>query len=289
MTETPAVLLATCADVPDLDEDARCLLDALRARGVDAGPAVWTDDEVDWAAADLVLVRTTWDYALQRERYLAWADRVEAVTTLLNPAGLLRWSTDKRYLDDLDAAGVPVVTTHFLDEDVAHPLLGVEHVVKPTVSAGSRDTHRLAPGEEQRSRQAVRDILASGRTVMVQPYLAGVDEHGETALVHVEGVLSHTLRKGPLLAPGQGAIEDLFAPEEMSLREPSAAEVEVGARALAALPGDGTPLYARVDLLPTADGPVLLELELVEPSLFLDLLPEAATTRLADAVLARLR
>lgn len=285
----PLVLLATCAEVPDLDDDARCLQRALVSRGVDARPATWTDEAVDWAGADLVMVRSTWDYATQRDRYLAWARRVSEVTELHNPAPLLTWTTAKTYLRDLASAGVPVVPTCFLgaDDGVDHPYLGVEHVVKPAVSAGSRDTHRLGAEDSDRSRAEVRTIHDSGRTVMVQPYLADVDVAGETALVFLDGRFSHALRKGPLLRRGADPVAGLFAQEDMSPRDPSDVELAVAERAVAAVPGDAPPLYARVDLLPTDDGPQLLELELAEPSLFLDLV-DGAAERVADAVLARL-
>ncbi len=280
-------LLATCADVPDLDEDGRCLARALAARGADVRPAVWTDESVDWAAADLVLIRSTWDYARQRDRFLSWATQVSDQAALHNPVPLLAWTTDKTYLRDLAQAGVPVVDTEFLDTVAEHRFAGVEHVVKPAVSAGSLDTTRLA-ADDPRSSECVRAIVESGRTAMVQPYLDGVDHAGETALLYLDGVFSHALRKGPILAASQGEVDGLFAQEDMSPREPSPEELAVGEAAVAAVPG-GAPLYARVDLLPSADGPVLLELELAEPSFFLEVAPDSATLadRWAAAVLAR--
>jgi glutathione synthase/RimK-type ligase-like ATP-grasp enzyme len=282
----PIVLLATCSELPDLDDDTRTLADALTERGVDARPAVWDDAHVEWADADLVMVRSTWDYARRREEFLAWAERVGATSRLHNPPAVLRWTTDKTYLRDLAEAGVPTVPTAFLDTDEPHPYLDVEHVVKPAVSAGSLDTTRVGAGDHARSRDRVRAVLDSGRTVMVQPYVAGVDEHGETALVYVDGRFSHALRKAAILTEGHGDAEGLFVEEKMSVREPSAEEHDVAERVLAAVPG-GPPLYARVDLLPGEGGPVLLELELAEPSFFLDLVPEAAGS-VADAVIARL-
>ncbi len=289
---TSLVLIATCSELPDLDHDSRALQRALVERGADRGvearPAVWDDPTVDWAAADLVLVRSTWDYAKRRDEFLAWAARVEEVTVLHNPLAVLRWSTDKTYLRDLAAAGVPTVPTAFLDAaDDTNPYADVEHVVKPAVSAGSLDTTRVAPGDGAESRRRIEAILATGRTVMVQPYLHGVDELGETALVFYDGHFSHALRKAALLTADGGEATGLFKEEDMSPREPSEAEHAAAARVLAAIPG-GPPLYARVDLLPSDDGPLLLELELAEPSFFLDLVDPAAADRAADAVLARL-
>ena len=286
------VALATCAEVPDLDDEGRLLLGALAGRDVDAVPAVWDDADVDWASYDLVVVRSTWDYAERLPEFLGWIDRVGAATRLLNPPGLMAWSTDKRYLADLASAGVPTVPSTFLvpgDGD-DHPWLGEPHVVKPSVGAGSRGALRLGADEADRSRAHVRTLQAEGRTALVQPYVASVDTHGESALVHLDGVLSHALRKGALLTAGAGLVEGLFAQEEMSPREATGAEREVAAAALAAMPvppGDEAPLYARVDLLLGDDGPLVLELELVEPSLFLEHVVGTAE-RFAGAIRARL-
>jgi glutathione synthase/RimK-type ligase-like ATP-grasp enzyme len=282
--------IATAAEVPDLDDEGRLLLAALHERGVAAEPVVW-DADVDWAAHDVVVVRSTWDYAERLPEFLTWADRVASVSRLLNSAEVIRWNTDKRYLADLERAGVPVVPTHFLapGEGPGHRFENVEHVVKPAVSAGSRGTLRLGVEETERSRAHARSLLDAGYPVMVQPYLHEVDEHGETALLFLDGRFSHAMRKGPLLTAGMRLVEGLFAPEQMSLRDPSAVERELADAVLAAIPPHLAVdlLYARVDLLPSPDGPRLLELELTEPSLFLDHhAPSAAA--LADAVVRRL-
>ncbi|WP_299036091.1 RimK family alpha-L-glutamate ligase [uncultured Pseudokineococcus sp.] len=287
----PTVLLATCREMADLDGEGRAVLAALADLGVEARPAVWDDADVDWASADLVVVRSTWDYVPRRAELLAWAERVAAVAELANPPELLRWSTDKAYLEDLRAAGLPVVPSVLLapGEGDDHPFTDREHVVKPAVSAGSKDTLRLRPDEADRSRAHVRAVHGSGRVALVQPYVEGVDVHGETAVVLVEGEVLHAVRKGPLLRPSGDPVEGLFAPEEITPREPSDAELDVARRALDVVVSrtGGVPLYARVDLLPSPDGPLLLELELAEPSLFLDVAP-GAPEAFAAAVLTRL-
>ena len=111
----PSVALATCREFPLLDDEDRLLLPALAALGIDAMPAVWTDDTVDWASFDAVVLRETWDYSGDRPAFLAWVHRVAAVSQLLNPASVVEWNTDKRYLRDLASAGVPVVPTVFLE------------------------------------------------------------------------------------------------------------------------------------------------------------------------------
>ena len=282
------IALASCAELPGLDEEGQLLLAALRRRGADAEAVVWDGDDA-WDGFDMVVLRGTWDYAERIEEFLAWTDHVASVSRLLNPAPVVRWNTDKRYLAGLERAGVPIVPTQFLEpgDEPRHRFEDVEHVVKPVVSAGSRDTLRLGAHQVDRSRAHAASLLHRNRPVMVQPYLHDVDEHGETALLYLDGRFSHAMRKGPLLTPDMELVADLFAQEDMSSREPSDAEREVAEAVLAAVPEEyGDLLYARVDLLPSPDGPRVLELELTEPSLFLEHhLP--AVDVLADAVLRR--
>ena len=105
------IAIATCAELPDLDEDERRLIDALSALGATARPVVWDDPTVDWASFDAVVLRATWDYSRRIEEFIAWTRRVAAATSLFNPADVVEWNTDKRYLTDLAAAGVPIVNS----------------------------------------------------------------------------------------------------------------------------------------------------------------------------------
>jgi glutathione synthase/RimK-type ligase-like ATP-grasp enzyme len=283
-----AVLLATCADLPDGDEDARLLLDALADEGVDAHWAVWTDREVDWAA-DLVVIRSTWDYTFDRASFLTWA---HTVPRLVNPVAIVEWNSDKTYLRDLREAGVPVVHTEWAapGEDPRLPETA-EFVVKPSVGAGSRGAGRFLAASAERALEHAAVLQRAGRTVMVQPYLAGVDAAGERALVYVDAAFSHAVTKGAMLPQGTvHGLRDhsLYVDEVITPAEPTAAERAVGDRALAAvLDRFGTaPLYARVDLLPSESGPVVVELELTEPSLFLGY-ADGAAGRFAAAVAAR--
>ncbi len=246
-------------------------------------------------------MRDTWDYSPRREEFLAWAASVPAIA---NPVEVLTWNTDKRYLRDLEAAGLPTVPTIWLDParnltsravHTRFPAIG-DFVVKPTVSAGAKDTGRYNSNEADERGQAIvhaRDLLRAGRHVMVQPYLSRVDTAGETALVYIDGEFSHAVRKGPLLEGPYRGVEGLFKQEEMEARDATAEERAVGDRVVAALPeiapgaAGGPLLYIRVDLLPGPDGtPVVLELELTEPSLFLSL-ADGAVERFADAIARR--
>ncbi|MEW2385033.1 hypothetical protein AB0873_23520 [Micromonospora sp. NPDC047707] len=291
----PRVALVTCAALPDLEDDDRLVVAPLAARGVSAYPVVWDDPAVDWAAYDLAVLRSPWDYMPRRDEFVAWA---AAVPALANPAEIVAWNTDKRYLDELSAAGVPTVPTAWVTpgEEWEPPGEHGEYVLKPSVSAGSQDTGRydLAdPGHRDLAREHVRRLGAAGRVTMVQPYLSAVDTAGETALLFVAGpgglTYSHAIRKGAMLSGPDLGVDGLYKPEAITARTATAEQLAVAEKTLAAVPGGPDRLlYARVDLIPGADGsPVLVELELTEPSLFLAY-ADGAPERLADAILTHL-
>jgi glutathione synthase/RimK-type ligase-like ATP-grasp enzyme len=270
------IALATCSELPHGDADDAPLPGLLGG----AQWAVWDDPAVDWGAFDLVVVRSTWDYQRRRDEFLDWA---RGVPRLVNPAAVLEWNTDKRYLAELAASGLAVVDTTFVEpgEPFAAPE-GREYVVKPSVSAGSRDTARFGPADHERARALVERIHSSGRTAMVQPYLESVDERGETALMFFGGEYSHTITKGPILRPGAEPTPDLFAAEEVAARGPTPGELDLGFLVIEHL---GSLAYARIDLVHDAGGrPAVLEVELTEPSLFFAHAPGAAQ-RFADALL----
>lgn len=283
---TATVGLATCADFPELDDEGRLLVAALTDLGVRAVPAVWDDPAQRWDSYDLVVVRDTWDYVSRRDEFVAWA---ESVPRLANPADVLRWNTDKRYLTDLAVDGVPVVPTLWLEpgDPVELPDAG-EYVVKPAVSAGAKDTARYRREDGPHARAHIAELHAAGRVVMVQPYISRVDTAGETALLYIGGAYSHCIRKGPLLAGPDRQVEGLFREETIEPRTPQPAERTLAERVLDAVPGGRDALlYARVDLLPGAGGsPLLLELELTEPSMFLGF-ADGAARRFAEAIVAR--
>jgi hypothetical protein len=291
--EPSRVALVTSDLFPDLYDDDHPLRDALRARGVAVDAVRWDDAAVDWAGYDLAVLRSPWDYPSRRDAFVAWAARVPR---LANPADIVEWNTDKHYLRDLAAAGVPVTPTDFVEpaESWTPPDAG-DWVVKPTISVGSQDSGRyLLPEQLDLARAHVRRLADAGRTAMIQPYLEAVDAAGETAVLctpDATGELgySHAIRKGAMLAgPDTGAV-DATLYEQVSPRTPTPAELAVAAAVLAAIPGGAKRLlYARIDLIPGPDGePLLVELELTEPSLFFRT-AEGSAERLADAILARL-
>jgi glutathione synthase/RimK-type ligase-like ATP-grasp enzyme len=290
----PAIALVTAAAARDLDEDMPSLESALRNAGADVTIAEW-DRPHDWSRFDIAVLRSTWDYPQRLEEFFAWAEAVSRNTKLLNPLPAVKWSADKHYLGDLADREVPTVLTRFIEpgerpERRIAELLGRpdvdEFVVKPAVGAGSRDAQRFGRDEQEDAARHAERMLDEKRSVLLQPYLARVDEHGETALVYFQGEFSHAIRKGPLLKRKEAPTTELFAKETITPRAPDAAELRVGARALQALPFDA-PLYARVDLIREQNGaPVVLELELIEPSLFFPFADRSAE-KFAAAVMAR--
>lgn len=288
----PTVLLATCAELPDGDEDGAVLVAALAAHGITAEWAVWDDAAVDWSRG-LVVLRSTWDYHARHDAFLDWVGRLPRV---LNGPAVVRWNTDKTYLADLAAAGVPTVPTTLArpGEPVEFPPGTAEYVVKPSVGGGSLGVGRFTADRVIAAAEHAALLHAAGRTVVVQPYLAGVDAAGETGLVYVDGQFSHAVRKGPMVPAGVTyplVAGELFIEEQMSGREPEPAELAVGDRALEAVRArfGADQLYTRVDLLPSRHGPVLVELELTEPSLFLQYGPAGSdpAVRFAAAIAER--
>ena len=272
-----------------VDPDLPIAAPALRSAGLAVDLVRWDDPAVDWAGYDLAVVRSCWDYAWRRVEFLAWA---ATVPRLRNAAELLRWNTDKTHLRDLVGAGLPVVPTVWDPVEAGQLPDAAEWVVKPSVSAGSRDTARWS--DPAAALAHVAELTAAGRTAMLQPYLPSVDDAGETAMLFLGGRFTHAVRKGPLLAPGEGVRQDRDSRGDLRAVTPTPAQLEAAQAVLDAvptlLPGTEPLLYARIDLVADAEGrPLLLELELTEPSLFLPQAPAGAVAQLVAAVEAAIR
>jgi hypothetical protein len=286
--------LATCSALADGYPDDHLLADALVAAGASPRFAVWDDRGVEWSEFDLVVVRSAWDYTSARDAFLAWSEGVG--DRLRNSPGVLRWNSDKRYLAELASEGIEVVPTTFVDPDEPLPTLEGEVVVKPAVSAGGRDTGRFSPRAHAGAGRLIARLREEGRTTMVQPYLESVEREGETSIVSIAGSMSHVLRKQAVLRPdevaptrddGIGAAEVMYDEELVVAGSASPAQMRLGNDLigwLAARFGE-PPLYARVDMLGDSAGePVLVELEVIEPCLYLAT-SDAAPARLAAAIL----
>lgn len=286
----PHIALATYRRGPDgpEDRDLPLLLSALDGAGARAQTVYWDDPDVDWAAFDLVVIRSTWDYTLRVAEFTAWAERCARLTRLANPAEVVRWNTDKRYLGELAAAGVPTVPTRYLAPgDPVDLPEDREYVIKPTSGAGSRYAARYTPDARATAVRHLERMHAEGLTAMVQPYLKAIDDTGERPLLFFGGRLVHASRKKAVLTPGTPYDARKNAHPGLEVWEPTEEEVAVAERALAAVPGDPALLYARVDLADGDDGrPCVMELELVEPNLFLWLHPGSVRGVAAEIVRA---
>lgn len=277
--------IATCSPLPEPDVDEDILLAALRARGVAARMAAWNDPGERWDDPLPTVIRSTWDYIHDVDAFRAWIERVERAAPLWNPGHVLRGNLHKRYLLELERRGIPVVPTACITAksrgtlaDVLHQRTWDDVVVKPAVGAGSFGTLRfgtkdLAAGEAHFAR------LVAERDVLVQPYERSVEGHGERALVWIDGEFTHAVRKSPRFGDDAEHVSAALAIETD--------ELELGRRALEE--HTANLLYARVDVARGPDGaPRIMEVELVEPSLFLAQNP-IALERIADGIARRLR
>jgi hypothetical protein len=284
----PSIAWATGARFAAADPDLPRLADAARRAGVDSRVAVWDAPGESWDD-DLVVVRSCWDYVPRRSEFLTWA---QSVPRLANPAATIGWNTDKTYLAELATLGVAVVPTAWnatQREDLPAADAETAWVVKPTVSAGSADTARWSDVEQ--ALEHSRALVAAGRPTMVQPYLDAVDRDGETGLLFFGGRFSHAFVKGALLEPDVAPRAEPELSEHIAPRTPRPDQVALAERVLEAATrclGD-EPLYARIDLVDGPDGaPRLLELELTEPSFFLEHAGPEAADALVAAALARI-
>ena len=303
------VALVSCRALPDLTADDRLLLEPLREAGINGRPAVWDDPRVDWASFDCAVLRSTWDYHVRPAEFEHWIRRCEAAgVRLWNPAPLLRWNLHKRYLRQLAELGIDVVPTVWLERGSEADLQqlmatsGWERaVVKPAISAGARRTW-LVGREEAAARQPALNALLARSDVLVQRFLDSVLAEGEWSFVFLGGPFSHAVLKRP--APGDFRVQERFggviaradAGPVMVRQAESILEAAVlarrsdlpGAAAASANESEGPgPLYARVDAVRERERLLLVELEILEPSLFLAL-DSLAPGRLATAIAARL-
>ena len=282
--------IATCERPPVPDGDADRLIPALAERGVEAGLIAWSDPGARWSVFDLVWISSTWDYHRRLSEFLGWLRRAAEATAVQNPPALIEWNIDKRYLRELGEAGVPVIPTVWLEDQDAGAAVReaagqgwTELIVKPAVDLGAARLERVA-GIELRA--AVERVE---RPALVQPFLDSLAAEGELSLVYLGGELSHAIRKLP--AEGDFRVQKQHGGRYERADAPDAA-IAVGDGVMEAIGprvaearGDGVaaPLYGRVDLVRDPGGALcLIELELIEPALFLDVGGEAETARFAE-------
>jgi glutathione synthase/RimK-type ligase-like ATP-grasp enzyme len=283
------IALATQASLPHLNADDRRLVPAFAARGVHATAVVWDDPAIDWSTFDAVVIRSCWDYHLRHDTFLDWVARLErAGVPVFNPPAVIRWNSEKGYLRELAERGVGVVPTRWIDTGSATTLHDVLHdagwddaVVKPSISASAHETWRTSRSAALRDEPRFRSLLARGR-VLVQPFMREVVDAGEWSLMFLGGQFSHAMLKRA--RSGDFRVQSEHG-GSATLEAPGAHVIEQARRALHAAPGgEDTILYARVDGCIVNGEFVLMELELIEPLLYLAEHPDAPA-RFADALL----
>lgn len=294
--------LATSAILPNLYPDENGLLDALAERGVDPQIKIWSDPNVDWDDAGLVVVRSVIDYAKDREKFLEWAD---SVPRILNSADVLTWNSDKHYLEELTERGLPTIQTTWISADKHYnkqqvharfPAFG-DFVVKPTVSSGLRDIGRYSTTSIEQRQAAMGQtmrLLGEGRDVMVQRYREEIDKHGEMSLVFFNGLLSHAVNKRALLHPSEvtdrnirEVVTESHQPTEQELLWGEQIRQIVHDYVRSRLGRDEQFLFNRVDVVPDGEGSfMVMEIALVDADLYLDSTPDAMGN-FADAIAMR--
>jgi glutathione synthase/RimK-type ligase-like ATP-grasp enzyme len=284
------VALATYGRAPALAPDDQLLVPALDALDVLAEPVVWSSHAM-WTAFDAVVIRSCWDYHLHSDAFRAWLDRLESAgVPVLNPASLIRWNSDKRYLNDLAERGVATIETSIVRRGRASEVEAVvaekdwtRFVIKPAVSASGFETYAIDAPLDEHSRATIARVASNG-DVLVQPFAEEIPRDGELSIVFLDGEFSHAALKRAATATGEfrvqtehgGSVERMAVADHL---------VAGAARSLSVLPV--MPLYARVDGIVRDDQFILMELELIEPNLFLDLEP-TAPARMARGIVRRL-
>ncbi len=283
MEASTRIVLVTGATMAKPDPETHLLVAALAEIGVEAVVAPWDSPE-DWAAYPLVVVRTPWDYFRRLPEFLAWAARTSQLTAFVNPVSVIEWNSHKAYLRELAGKGIPTVPTLWLDRGAADGAARLaatgwgEVVVKPAVSIGAIGALK-AHATDPACQAHLAALLAEG-DVLVQPFIESVAAQGEVSLIYFGGAFSHAIRKQP--AAGDYRVQDMYGGTNHPY-QPAADEVELATLALSATPAPTT--YARVDMVRLPDGrPAVMELELIEPELFLGVAPEAPA-RFAEVLL----
>jgi glutathione synthase/RimK-type ligase-like ATP-grasp enzyme len=275
------VAIVTCLG-SDVDPDSPLLLSALAEEGLDAHLVVW-DDDVDWASFDITVIRSTWNYVDRRDQFLEWAKQI---AHLENPFEVIKYSTDKHYLADLEARGVRIVPSVFCDVGQEPEFPEGDFVVKPCVGAGSIDAERYRDAEHDRARHHVDALHKKGRDALIQPYIESVDVVGERALIFVDGQFRHAMTKSAMLNTLALDRDSLYRRQQMASAVAESDAIDFAFEIFREL-GYESLLYGRVDLVGTSEGWMLMELELVEPALYL-LYDPLTATKLAQAIKVRL-
>ena len=272
------VALVTSEAWPNLYEDDLLLVKALDAIGIEPRPAVWSDSSIDWLAFDALVIRTPWDYFERLEEFRAWLDaRIKSGVLMINSAAILDWNFDKRYLQDLEAAGVSVIPSIVIERGTRNPDVGAlarargwdEIVVKPSISGSAYRTHRFHLTDADKHADEIALTLRD-RGVLIQPFLPEILTEGELSLLFFDGEFSHAVCKRP--KAGDYRVQFNFGGTSETVE--ARPEWIQGARACMDV-APSLPTYARVDGVNVNGTFMLMELEIFEPLMFLSRHPDA--------------
>jgi glutathione synthase/RimK-type ligase-like ATP-grasp enzyme len=289
MAGVTTIAFATYRGQPGLSEDDRDAEAALRRRGVAVEAAVW-DGDVEWRRYDAVIVRTCWDYHLRSRAFLDWVETLEqAAVPLWNPARILRWNLDKSYLKALSVRGIPIAPTVFLSqgapENLGHILERegfAEAVVKPSISASGFETFRTSPERAALDQAQFEQGLGRGG-VLIQRFMPEISDRGEWSLLFFAGEYSHAVVKLPRAGEFRAQAE---YGGSVTPKEPPPSLIAAASDVLRSV--EEPWLYARVDGIEIGGALLVMELEMIEPGLFLKSDPGAAD-RFAEAICRVLR
>jgi glutathione synthase/RimK-type ligase-like ATP-grasp enzyme len=277
-----SIALVTCAEYPNLPDEERLMIAPLADLGITSEIKIWDDPQSDWGKYDAVILRATWDYHFKASSFLKWLDLLEIQKiNVYNPAPILKWNVEKTYLREIASRGLPTVPTLWIPfESTAGLLKQIEQqwwaraIVKPTVSGGAHQTFLIDPSRDS----TVRFPYPVGLPLMVQPYLPEIEEQGEWSFVFFGGQFSHCVLKKPRQGDFRVQIDHggKYSPE---MAPPDGLELAEHILKTLAFPL----LYARIDLVRQEDRFVIMELEFLEPALYLEYCA-SAPKKFADTI-----
>ncbi len=277
------IFIVTSAEMPKSDLDSELLILELADLGINAEIAVWSDENVDWSSAEVTLLRTPWDYFYRPQEFLSWARRVDKVTKLINPLEIIEWNIHKKYLLDLEKSQVPIVPTKIILSSItsslgarlknnfgkAENILEIisdfsseELILKPAISGGSIGIFKGKKDDPQLLIHA-KEILKN-HDLLIQPFIENITKDGEFSLIYFNREFSHAIRKLP--ADQEFRVQEKYG-GTIELYNPTSLQLEIATRAINSAPAKA--IYARVDLIRYKNSDVIMELEIIEPELFL--------------------
>lgn len=275
---------ATSTKYRDLTSGDLLAVAELRRRGYEVEPLVWSERPANSVTCDVVVLRSVWDYHLDAERFLQWVTSVSQSAIIFNHPDIVRWNSDKRYIFDLDQAGLPVPRTTMLEAgsevDLVHALLkldGNRAVIKPAISASAHETHLIDLDNAFIMQERMTRLLRT-RAMLIQEFVPEISTRGEWSLMFFGGAYSHAVRKTP--QSGDFRVQSEHGGIHSS-ENPQAVVLEVAKRAVSQFAADT--LFARIDLVEADSQPLVMEVELIDPELFLATASHA-TARFVDAL-----